>query len=391
MCEKACPIGAITIDENKAKLLGICTCCGVCVSSCKQGAIVLNNETTIETLNIDEYKGILVFGEQKDGVIASVVFELVGEGRKLADKLNVELGVLVLGEKIEGVAKTLTAYGADIVYLVDNHLLKSYNDESYSEIVTQLIKQYKPEIVLFGATIYGRSLAPRVASRLNTGLTADCTELKIDLNTRALMQTRPAFGGNIFATIACYNNRPQMATVRPNLMKIQKVDSKRSGKVIRPEVVIPTNVKIKIIETVNTFKEMTNFSEAEIIVSAGRGIGDRKHIALLEELANVLGGVLGASRAVVDMGWLDYSYQIGQTGKTVSPKVYLACGISGSIQHIAGILSSDIIIAINKDPEAPIFKVARYGIVGDIKEVVPALIKEYRAKKMQRCTFNGGG
>jgi electron transfer flavoprotein alpha subunit len=266
------------------------------------------------------------------------------------------------------------------VYLVDHPTLKNFNDESYADIMVQLIGRNKPEIVLMGATTYGRSLAPRVSSRLNTGLTADCTSLEIDPEKKILMQTRPAFGGNLMATIICPNRRPQMSTVRPKVMKALPADASRQGEIIRPDVVIPEDVKTKVLETVATLSEKVNLTEADIIVSGGRGMGDPKNFALIEELANVLGGAVGASRATVDAGWVDYSHQVGQTGKTVGPKVYIACGISGAVQHLAGMSSSDTIIAINKNPDAPIFKIANIGIVGDALEVIPALISAYKKK-----------
>jgi electron transfer flavoprotein alpha subunit len=244
----------------------------------------------------------------------------------------------------------------------------------------QLIAKYKPEIVLMGATTYGRSLAPRVASRLNTGLTADCTRLDIDKEKRLLVQTRPAFGGNLMATIICPNHRPQMCTVRPKVMKPLEQDLSRIGEIIRPDITIPADVKVKIVDEVTTLCEKVNLLEADIIVAGGRGLGDPKNFALVKELADVLGGAVGASRAVVDAGWVEYSHQVGQTGKTVSPKVYFACGISGAVQHLAGMSSSDTIIAINKNPEAPIFNIATYGIVGDALEVLPALIAEFKKR-----------
>jgi electron transfer flavoprotein alpha subunit len=244
----------------------------------------------------------------------------------------------------------------------------------------QLVEKYKPEIVLIGATTYGRSLAPRVASRLNTGLTADCTGLEIDPEKKILLQTRPAFGGNLMATIICPNHRPQMSTVRPKVMKPLEPDFSRSGEIIQPNVVIPENLKVKVLDVVQTVCETVSLSEADIIVSGGRGLGDAKNYALVEELARVLGGAAGASRAIVDAGWVDYSHQVGQTGKTVGPKVYFACGISGAVQHLAGMSSSDIIIAINKNPDAPIFKIATFGIVGDVREILPELIKQFKER-----------
>lgn len=380
ICIGACPFGAIKVEDKKAKILDNCTLCGACVSSCKFNAIDLQKDEDTNLNDISSYKGVWVFGEQKCGTAAGVALELLGEGRKLADQLNVPLSAVMIGDSVEEIAKTLISYGADSVYLVDHPSLKDFNDESYSDIFVQLIKKYKPEIILMGATTYGRSLAPRVSSRINTGLTADCTSLEIDLKKRLLMQTRPAFGGNLMATIICPNHRPQMSTVRPKVMKALPQDKSRIGEIIRPDVVIPGDVSIKVSNIVSTLCEMVNLTEADIIVSAGRGIGDPKNLKIIEELAMVLGAAVGASRAVVDAGWIEYSHQVGQTGKTVGPKVYIACGISGAVQHLAGMSSSDTIIAINKNPEAPIFKVATFGIVGDVLEVVPALTSQFKAK-----------
>jgi len=376
-CAAVCPFAAIRMDNKKAVMLNNCILCGACLSSCEFGALDLREENVRESSNLSEYKGVCVFGEQRDGTPVSVVMELLGQGRKLADQLQVPLSVALLCENGKETASMLIAYGADIVYLVDNPALKQFNDEVYADVFVQLVNQYKPEIVLIGGTTYGRSLAPRVSSRLNTGLTADCTGLEIDMNKRLLLQTRPAFGGNIMASIVCPNHRPQMATVRPKVMKALVPDQSRPGTIIEPNVLIPKNIKTNVIEIVSAINETVNLLEADIIVSAGRGIGEAKNLEIIRELANVLGGAVGASRAIVDSGWIDYAHQIGQTGKTVSPKIYFACGISGAIQHLAGMSSSNIIIAINKNPAAPIFKAATFGVVGDVLEVVPALIKEF--------------
>lgn len=380
ICIRNCPFNAIKVENRKAVILDNCTSCGACVSSCKPGAIDFQKDEAEDPEDFSNYSGVWVFAEQKDNSVLQVVLELLGGGRKLADTLSVPLSAVLLGSKIEDHANTLFAYGADRVYLVEDESLENYNDESYADIFTQLVNKYKPEIVLVGATAYGRSLAPRVASRLNTGLTADCTELGIDPETKNLLQTRPAFGGNLMATIICPDRRPQMATVRPKVMKPMEPDYSRKGEIIRPDVLIPDNLLIKVIERVHTVYEKVSLTEADIIVSGGRGLGDAKNFELVRELAEVLGGAVGASRATVDAGWIDYSHQIGQTGRTVGPRVYFACGISGAVQHLAGMSSSDIIIAINKDADAPIFKIATFGIVGDVLEVLPELIKEFRAR-----------
>jgi electron transfer flavoprotein alpha subunit len=305
---------------------------------------------------------------------------LLGTGRKLADSLGTELASVIIGNGLDEAVANLAAYGSDMVYVVEDPSLEIYNDESYASILTSLIEKYKPEIVLAGATTYGRSLAPRVASRLNTGLTADCTGLEIDPKDKLLLQTRPAFGGNLMATIICPDHRPQMATVRPKVMKPLVPDRNRKAEVIRPEIDIPGDLKTNVKEVVSYLAEMVNLTEADVIVSGGRGLGSPENFKLVEDLARLLNGAVGASRATVDMGWIDYSHQVGQTGKTVGPKVYIACGISGAIQHLAGMSSSDTIIAINKNPDAPIFKIADYGIVGDVLEVLPALIREFKSR-----------
>ena len=380
ICAGVCPFNAIKIVDKKAEIQDNCTLCGACVSSCKFSAIEFEKDEEAAVVDISQYKDVWVFGEQKNGEAANVSLELLGEGRKLADQLGVKLAAVLLGQNMEAAAKTLISYGADEVYMVDHPKLNNFNDESYSDIFVQLINKYKPEIVLLGATTYGRSLAPRVSSRLNTGLTADCTKLEIDTEKRLLLQTRPAFGGNLMATIICPNHRPQMSTVRPKVMKALEPDSARNGEIIRPDVVMPDDVKVKVLDIVTTLCETVNLTEADIIVSGGRGMADPKNFVLVEELAGVLGGAVGATRATVDAGWVDYSHQVGQTGKTVGPKVYFACGISGAVQHLAGMSSSDTIIAINKDPEAPIFKIATIGIVGDVLEVLPALISEFKKR-----------
>jgi len=378
LCIKGCPFNAIAVEEKLAIILDNCTLCGACPSSCKFDAIYFEKDEDDTVYDISSYQGVWVFGEQRDGTPAGVAFELLGEGRKLTDKLGTQLSAVLIGSGVSGAAGDLIAHGADNVFVVDDPSLNDFNDESYADIFVQLIKKYKPEIILMGATTYGRSLAPRISSRINTGLTADCTKLEIDDEKMILRQTRPAFGGNLMATILCPNHRPQMATVRPKVMKPLDPDPSRQGKIIKPEVDIPKDTVTKVLEVVKDAGEMVNLAEADIIVSGGRGIGDPKNFAMIEELAKVLGGAVGASRAAVDAGWIEYSHQVGQTGKTVGPKVYIACGISGSVQHMAGMSSSDTIVAINKNPDAPIFKIATFGIVGDVLQVVPALTNEFK-------------
>ena len=380
-CVRACPFGAITqagkktlpvIDLNK------CTLCGACVAACKFDAIWMRESEAART-DLDRYQGVWVFAEQHDGHIHSVAFELLGEGRKLADALGMPLGVVLLGHNVRDRAGELIARGADRVYLVDRPELAHYQDEAYAAVLIDLVRRHKPCIFLGGATTIGRSLMSRVAVPLRAGLTADCTGLAIDPQTKNLLQTRPAFGGNIMATIICPNARPQMATVRPKVMKEAAVDPARHG-----EVLVETVVEQLLTARARRLrfepeKETTvNIADANIIVSGGRGLQKPENFALLRELAEVLGAGVGASRAAVDANWMPYSHQVGQTGKTVCPKLYFAIGISGQIQHLAGMSSSDIIVAINKDPDAPIFKVATYGIIGDLFAIVPRLTEAFR-------------
>lgn len=380
-CIKSCPFDAIEMKEGKAFINEYCQLCMTCISICPEGAIyeeTENNESR-EQKPVD-YKGVWVFAEQRDGKVAHVAYELLGIGRILANDLNVELSAVLLGAS-DNEANELIRWGADKVYHAKDNIFNTFNDEPYSKILTRLILKYKPEIVLSGATPIGRSFIPRVAARLRTGLTADCTSLKIDKETGNLLQIRPAFGGNIMATIVCPNKRPQMATVRPRVMKIGEYNPDKKGEIID----VPSDnlsSRTKVLETV---KESTgcfvNLQEAEIIVSGGRGLGDAKGFKLIQELADVLGGAVGSSRAAVDSGWIPYRHQVGQTGKTVCPKIYIACGISGAVQHLVGMQSSDIIIAINKNPDAPIFNVATFGIVGDLYEILPLLIKKIKEVK----------
>lgn len=377
LCIKSCPFGAIEIVKKIAVVGDNCNLCGACVDVCPKGAILITREGR-EGKPAEGYKGVWVFAEQKDGKIASVVYELLGEGRKLADNLGVELSAVLLGETVEGETRELITHGADLVYLVEDAALKNFNDEPYAQVLTELIREFKPEIVLCGATSVGRSFIPKVAVRLRTGLTADCTGLEVDEERRLLLQTRPAFGGNIMATIICPESRPQMATVRHKVMDMAKCDESHDGNVIRRSFNGKLNSRTKVLKLVDEIEETINLAEADIIVSGGRGLGEAKNFSLIRELAKEFDAAVGASRATVDAGWIPYSHQVGQTGKTVKPKIYIACGISGAIQHLIGMQSSDVIVAINKDPDAPIFKVATYGIVGDLFEIIPEFISQLR-------------
>ncbi|MCL5236426.1 MAG: FAD-binding protein [Nitrospirae bacterium] len=379
-CIESCPYTAIVMKDGKAYINEYCQFCRTCLSVCPEGAIVeIAEEGDRQEVDTSGYKGVWVFAEQRDGRVASVAYELLGAGRRLADELGTDLSAVLFGST-EGEAQELIRWGADRVYYADEAVFGKFNDEPYSQLLVSLVKQHKPEIVLAGATPIGRSFIPRVAARLKTGLTADCTALEIDRDSRNLLQIRPAFGGNIMATILCPNNRPQIATVRPRVMKRGEYDANRSGEIIP---VSPDNLtcRTKVVDTVKEASEcLVNLQEADVIVAGGRGIGD-KGFKMIGELAELLGGAVGASRAAVDEGWIPYSHQVGQTGKTVCPRIYIACGISGAVQHLVGMQSSDIIIAINKNPEAPIFNVATYGIVGDVNEVVPLLIKKLKEAK----------
>lgn len=382
-CIDACPFpGAIVMDDGIAKLTDKCNGCGACADACAVEAILVEETEVKSGIDINDYKGVWVFIEQRDNHIANVSLELICEGRKLANELGTELAGVVLGDGVEELTKYCFAYGADKAYLVDGPVFKDYRTDSYTDVIVEMINRYKPEVVLFGATNNGRDFAARIAVRVHAGLTADCTELGIDPETKQLMQTRPAFGGNIMATIICPNHPPQMATVRPKVMKKVEPDFTKTGEIIRVEnSVKEEDVTTKILEIIEHATKMINLSEAEIIVSGGRGIGGPENYYLIENLAEVLGGAAGASRAAVDAGWVPHYRQVGQTGKTVAPKLYVACGISGAIQHLAGMQTSDVIVAINKDPEAPIFKVATFGIVGDIHKVVPLLTKKFKELK----------
>jgi len=380
-CVKVCPFGAITMEGKLAVIdLSKCTYCGACPEACPVDAIILIKEQITPTVNLDQYKGIWVFAEQRNGHVHSVVYELLGVGKKLAQARGTELACVLMGYRVEEKAKLLFQRGADKVYVVDHPSLANYLDEPYSRIFTRLIREYKPEIVLAGATSMGRSLIPRIAVEIYTGLTADCTGLDIDPETGHLLQTRPAFGGNIMATILCERYRPQMATVRHKVMEEAPMDPNRnSGELVRvPISNVDVASRTSILEIVKEVEETINIAEADIIVSGGRGLKGPENFELLRELAQVLGGAVGASRAAVDAGWIPYSHQVGQTGKTVKPKIYIACGISGAIQHLVGMSSSDVIIAINKNPDAPIFNVADYGLVGDLFEIVPELTKRFK-------------
>lgn len=331
----------------------------------------------------DVWSGVWVTIEYSRGEVAPVSWELLGEGRKLADALDCELCGVLSGHQVDEVLPEIFAYGAEKVYVVDDPVLKDYRTEPYTEALTSLITKYQPEIVLMGATAMGRDISGAVATRLKTGLTADCTVLGIDPETNLLQQTRPAFGGNIMATILCKTRRPQMSTVRPRVMAMPQRVPGRQGEVVREELGLnESDIKTKVLEFIKGDARNIFLDKAEIIVSVGLGLGSKKNMAMVEELADVLGATVAGSRGAVEAGWLSHEHQVGQTGTTVRPKVYIAIGISGAIQHLVGMETSDCIIAINNDPDASIFRVANYGIVGDLFQVVPAMTTEFK-KRLQ--------
>lgn len=376
-CAAACPPGVIEMTDDKPVVGEGCILCGACRDACPVSAITLEEEGEVAAAD-DSYRGIWVFAEQRNGIIKSVSCELLSKGRELADTLGTELSAVCLGSDVQEVEQ-LIHYGADKVYLVDDPAFKDHQEDLYVGQLLELIKEHKPEILLVGATALGRSFLPRIAANLKTGLTADCTGLDIDVEKRLLLQTRPAFGGNIMATIICQTRRPQMATVRPRVFAKKKFEG-REGDIIQVEFDEERIVsKTKFLNFVEDIAERVKIEDADIIVSGGRGLGKPENFDLLRELASVMGAALGSSRPPVDDGWIPYSHQVGQTGKTVRPKLYIACGISGSVQHMAGMQTSDTIVAINSDPAAPIFEIATYGIVGDLFEIVPLLIERLKS------------
>ena len=350
-------------------------------------------------MSLEEYKGVFVFAQQVDNVLDGVAFELLGKGKDLAKDLNTEVTAVLIGSDVKGLADQLAEYGADRVIVVDDPELKEYRTEPYAHALASVINEYKPEIVLVGATAIGRDLGPTVSARVKTGLTADCTSLEIgdfplvaapgkesEQKHNQLLMTRPAFGGNTIATIACPDNRPQMATVRPGVM--QKIAPIAGAKAVIEEYnpgFTPNNKYVTIKEVVKAVSDTVDIMDAKILVSGGRGVGSAENFKILEDLAEVLGGTVSCSRAVVDNGWKPKDLQVGQTGKTVRPQIYFAIGISGAIQHVAGMEESDLIVAINKDETAPIFDVADYGIVGDLNKIVPALTEQLKAAKAEKA------
>ncbi len=417
-CQSECPVDAIEMNPagEPIILLPKCIGCNKCVKICPAAALEIfftpeeqkildelarqkaapvaeEKDSGAERLaaKLSAYQGVWVFVEQTDGEAAKVSWELLGKGRELADILKVPLAAMVLGNGVESLCREAFLYGADQAYLMDSPVLKHYRTEAYLRGCRRLIEKYKPEVVLMGATGLGRDLAGAVATVLATGLTADCTGLAIGEN-RNLLQTRPAFGGNIMATIRCEKFRPQMATVRPHVMPMPERKEGRTGSIIREECSVrEEELLAKVVEVIlDAQKDGVDIAGANCIVSGGRGMMGAENFGILKELADELGGVVGASRSAVDAGWISHDRQVGQTGKTVRPKIYVACGISGAIQHMVGMQDSDVIIAINRDKEAPIFEVATYGIVGDLFKVIPAITRRVRDIKRERAGKGAG-
>lgn len=381
ICVDSCPFGALSLEGDTVVVNDQCTGCGACIEDCPVMALTLPaGKSSAIKEDLTSYSGVWVWVEQFNGQMGDIAIEMLGQGRRLADLRHTTLSACVLGHNLEHITEEAISFGADRVFLADDPSLAVYRTAPYAEILIKLARLYKPEIFLLGASTRGRDLAGSVATDLYTGLTADCTGLDIDPEKSLLIQTRPAFGGNIMAMIVCPDHRPQMATVRHRVFEKPPADPKRQGEVIS---IAPALTEEQISTRVTSFireVDKVNLADARIIVSGGRGVGGPEGFEPLRKLADVLGGAVGSSRSAVDAGWISYAHQVGQTGRTVRPDLYIACGISGAIQHLAGMKTSKIIIAVNKDPEAPIFSVADYGIVGDLFQVVPALTEQFKKK-----------
>ena len=388
LCVSSCPYAAICVENKKAFLTAECTSCGACLDSCEFDAIAYEGLQERIRMDITPFKGIYVFIEQDKEIISNVSVELLGKARELAQEFS-KLGrqqivtAILIGYEFGNILDQLIHYGADHVIVIKDEQFNVYRTDVYTKALIQIVKEKKPEILLFGATPQGRDLAPRVANRLQTGLTADCTALEVCEKESILLQTRPAYGGNIMATIVCPDNRPQMATVRPGVMKRFSMDPHRTGS--KEEMTVELNGKdflTRIVDIIEATTRHVNLEEAKIIVSGGHGVKNPQGFELLKELAAELGAEVGASRAAVEDGWIGYNHQIGQTGKTVRPDLYIACGISGSIQHLAGMAQSRYIISINKDKNAPIADVSDITLIGDLFQVVPLLTTKIREKRI---------
>jgi caffeyl-CoA reductase-Etf complex subunit CarE len=379
VCVSACPFGAITIVGGKAQIGDACRVCGACEPVCPMKAITIKKNDGPQSFA--DWRGVLVYAEQREGKVHPVAYELLGRGRELAATLGEPVYAIVVGSGLVEAAEELVKRGADKVLTYDHPSLATYRDDPYSQILTEAARELKPSIFLIGATSIGRALGPRVAAKLRTGLTADCTSLDIDPQMKVLLQTRPAYGGNIMATIYTQNSRPQMATVRYKVMTEAKIDPAHKGEVIK-KTVDPSKLQDRVrVLGFEAAKEQVSIVDADIVVSGGKGLGEPKGFELIQQLATALGGAVGASRPTVDEGWIEYRHQVGLSGRTVRPKLYVACGISGAVQHQAGMKTSDVIIAINKDREAPICRISTLAAVGDLYEVVPRLIEKIKEKK----------
>jgi len=377
VCEEVCPYEAIVVTETGAEITDECTLCGMCVDTCEFGAISLPEVGAGAVEDAGQYRGVCVYAEWRDGAVHRVSHELLGAGRELADARGVELAAVLLGHSLGDLPGELVAHGADVVYTVDRPELARFTDEAYAGALVEIVRKKRPEILLAGATSMGRSFIPRVAATLKTGLTADCTRLGVS-DEGLLLQTRPAFGGNVMATIVCPRGRPQMATVRPKVMKALE-PARREGRVEEVDVSAESiRSRVEVLEVIPEEDRTAKLTEADVVISGGRGLQKAGNFALLDELARMLGGAVGASRSVVDDGWIDPSHQVGQTGRTVAPALYMAAGISGAVQHVVGMQGSKTIVAVNKDVNAPIFDVATVGVVADLLEFVPEFIKTIR-------------
>ena len=380
LCVQSCPFDAMEVEEGRIRVGDECVLCGACVKVCPHGAIeIIEEEQPAEPVDLDAYSGVWVFAEpspRAESGLHPVALELLGKGRELADARGSELCMIVVGEDVERQAETLKRYPIDRIFAVREPVLSTFCSEPWAATLAGMIREGKPEIVLCGATSAGRSFFPRVAALVGTGLTADCTGLRIDEEEGLLLQTRPAFGGNIMATIVCPRHRPQMATVRPNVL--EALPPVEPGEIEVLEISPDPGSLDSPVEVLAQHVEETgaeNISEADVIVSGGRGVGGPEGFDVIRDLAETLGGSVGASRAAVDAGWIPYAHQVGQTGTTVQPRLYIACGISGAVQHLVGMQSAETIIAINKDPGAPILQKADYGLVGDLHVLIPRLIE----------------
>ncbi len=382
-CIAACPYGGIEIIEGSAVITPDCNLCGACVDACPVGAITLERAEYVDKVDKKQFKGVWVIAEHYGGEIHKVAYQLLGKGRQLADILKTNLTIVLLGTDFDENLSTFGDFGADQVIYVESKILKNYYSDIYVNILSELVSERKPEIILIGATPTGRDFAPRLAKRLNVGLTADCTGLEVEEETRNLRQTRPTFGGNLMATIRTPISRPQMATVRPGIFKANN-EIKKKIKIIKIKRDLNEKDSVtKVLKVIKKQKAKINLEDAEIIVSGGRGVGSKEGFTIIKDLADALGAEIGGSRVTIELNWIDPDRQVGQTGKTVSPKLYIACGISGAIQHLVGMQNSEIIVAINRDKDAPIFSIAHYCIIGDLHKIVPILTKEVRKMKSE--------